>query len=231
MSEGEVAKKSLKIPFKLWGPAVLAVLLVAVGAGGASYVVRQKPEVLGLSKGVAQVQAETDALVTEIGKLIALPSDEKPTVASITDIDKLKDQAFFKNAKNGDKVLIYTNAKKAILYRPEEKRIIDVGAVNINQAAAPVKVTLYNGTEKVGLTTDTETLLKAKVTNVEVVAKKNAVKRDYAKSLVVDLTGTREADAKALATVLGAEVGQLPDGEEKPADADFVVIVGQDQVK
>lgn len=104
-----------------------------VGVLGAAYVAKQKPEVLGLSKGAAQVQAETDALVAEVGKLIDLPKDEKPTVATVTDIDKVKDQPFFKNAKNGDKVLIYTNAKKAILYRPSEKRIIEVGAVNLNQ--------------------------------------------------------------------------------------------------
>ena len=107
---------------------------VAIGAGLTAYVVMMKPEFLKLSKGQAQIQAEVDRLVSEVGSLIALPSDEKPTVATITDIEKLKDQPFFKNAKNGDKVLIYTNARKAILYRPSEKRIIEVGAVNINQA-------------------------------------------------------------------------------------------------
>lgn len=110
-------------------------IIFLFGVGATVYLARQKPEILGLSKGQAQVQAEVDALVTEVGKLITLPSDEKPTVATITDVEKLKDQPFFVNAQNGDKVLIYTNAKKAILYRSEEKKIIEVGAVNINQQA------------------------------------------------------------------------------------------------
>lgn len=108
-------------------------LIVLAIAGATAYGIRQKPEILGLSKGSAQLQAETDKLISEVGKLIALPSDEKPTVATITDIDKLRDQPFFANARNGDRVLIYTNAKKAFLYRPSEKRILEVGAVNINQ--------------------------------------------------------------------------------------------------
>jgi hypothetical protein len=111
-------------------PYLLAILAIA---GATAYGIKQKPELLGLSKGPQQVQAEVDRLVSEVGKLIVVPSDEKPTVATITDMDKLKDQPFFSNAKNGDQVLIYTNARKAILYRPIEKRIIEVGAVNINQ--------------------------------------------------------------------------------------------------
>jgi len=108
-------------------------IIIVLAAGGTAYVARQKPEVLGLSKGPAQVQAELDKLVADVGKLIALPKDEKPTVATVTDVEKVKDQPFFSNAKNGDKVLIYTNAKKAILYRPTENLIVEVGAVNINQ--------------------------------------------------------------------------------------------------
>lgn len=122
----------LKLILFKFAPYVLGILAIA---GVTAYGVKQYPQVLGLSKGSAQVQAEVDALAAEVGKLIDLPQDEKPTVATVTDIEKVKEQPFFKNAKNGDKVLIYTNAKKAILYRPEEKRIIEVGAVNINQAA------------------------------------------------------------------------------------------------
>jgi hypothetical protein len=123
LKESLVKKLLLKL-----GPYVLGVLFVT---GVTIYAISQKPEILGLSKGPAQVQAEVEIIVTEVGKLISLPADETPTVATVTDVEKLKDQPFFANAQNDDKVLIYTNAKKAILYRPSEKRIIEVGAVNI----------------------------------------------------------------------------------------------------
>jgi hypothetical protein len=112
---------------------LVIVVIVALSAGGGMYFVKQKPEIFGLSKDAATAQVEADALIAQVGLLIALPTDEKPTVATVTDLEKVKDQPFFKNAKNGDKVLIYTNAKKAILYRPSEKRIIEVNINNQQQ--------------------------------------------------------------------------------------------------
>jgi hypothetical protein len=111
------------------------VLMIALGAGGGIYTAQQKPEWFGLSKSTVAAQAEVDALITQVGKLIALPTDEKPTVATVTDASKVKDQPFFTNAKNEDKVMIYQKAQKAILFRPSENRIIEVGAVNINNQA------------------------------------------------------------------------------------------------
>jgi len=108
------------------------ILILALGVGAGIYTVQQKPEIFGLSKGQAAVQAETDALVVAVGKLITLPTDETPTIATVTDVSKVKDQPFFKNAVNGDKVLIYTKAQKAILYDPTANKIVEVGAVNIN---------------------------------------------------------------------------------------------------
>jgi len=78
--------------------------------------------------------------IAAVGKLIMLPEGEEPTVATISDIEKLKDQAFFTHAQNGDKVLIYTTAKKAILYRAETNKIIDVAPVNMGGAASPSAV-------------------------------------------------------------------------------------------
>ncbi len=84
----------------------------------------------------AQATEEIDALVMEVGKLIVLPADERPTVATVTDMDKLKDQPFFANAQNGYKVLIYTQAKKAILYDPIARKIIEVAPINIGDSQA-----------------------------------------------------------------------------------------------
>lgn len=69
-------------------------------------------------------------LVEKIGTLIQLPSDENPTIATITDKTKLTNQPFFTPAENGDIVLIYTNTKKAYLYRPGTNKIIDVAPIN-----------------------------------------------------------------------------------------------------
>ena len=83
-------------------------------------------------------QEELNRLTAQIGKLIELPGDETPTLATVSDVDKLRDQPFFTSAQNGDKVLIFTNAKKAILYRPSSGLIIDVAPVTIGPTATPV---------------------------------------------------------------------------------------------
>ncbi len=82
-----------------------------------------------------QAQKEAEALVAKVGALIVLPADEKPTVATVQDPEKLKEQAFFANAKTGDKVLIYTTARKAILYSPTDNKIVEVAPVNIGEQA------------------------------------------------------------------------------------------------
>jgi hypothetical protein len=78
----------------------------------------------------AKIREESNELISEVGKLIVLPSDEDPTIATVNDLEKLKDQPFFANAQLGDKVLIYTKASKAILYRPSEHKIIELAPLN-----------------------------------------------------------------------------------------------------
>ncbi len=81
-------------------------------------------------------QAEVADLVSKIGKLVLLPEGEVPTVATVSDPEALKDQTFFANAVKGDKVLIYAQAKKAILYSVSMNKIIEVAPLNIGNAKA-----------------------------------------------------------------------------------------------
>ncbi len=81
----------------------------------------------------AEAQKMTQAFVATLGKLMELPKDETPTVATISDKEKLTGQAFFTNAENGDILFAYTNAMKAILYRPTTNKIINVAPISINQ--------------------------------------------------------------------------------------------------
>jgi|PlaIllAssembly_1097288.scaffolds.fasta_scaffold431947_1 hypothetical protein len=78
-------------------------------------------------------QSDAEKYLPRIAKLISLP-EETPQTAVISDIDKLGDQPFFKNARNGDIILIYPSSRKSILYRPSENKIIEVGTI---QTATP----------------------------------------------------------------------------------------------
>lgn len=78
-----------------------------------------------------QVQKDqVKELITKISKLIILPTGEEPVVATINDAAALiKDQVFYKGAKNGDVVLVYQKASKAIVYSPERNVIVNVGPI------------------------------------------------------------------------------------------------------
>ena len=84
------------------------------------------------TKNVAHIsEQEIQQLVTHVGTLIALPQGETPTVATVTDLNALKGQAFFGNASLGDKVLMYPKAGQAILYNPATNKIMQVGPLTV----------------------------------------------------------------------------------------------------
>lgn len=108
---------------------LVALLVVATGSTYYFY-----GEYASLKKDPDKVVTrETKKLVTTVGKLIVLPLGEMPTIATVSNPEKLKDQPFFAKAKVGDKVLIYTNAKKAIIYDPADNKIVEVGPINIGE--------------------------------------------------------------------------------------------------
>lgn len=80
----------------------------------------------------AQNEKEAKALAEKVGRLMTLPKDEVPTVSTVSDPSKLASQSFFAKAEIGDKVLIYTQAKIAVLYDPSTDTIINVAPVNSN---------------------------------------------------------------------------------------------------
>lgn len=121
---------------KLIIPAAITVAVLVLGVGGYFYYKNQTPQAPPNDPQAAQ--EEVRKLVAEVGKLIELPVGENPTIATVTDVDKLRDQPFFQKAQNGDKVLIYSVAGKAILYSPSLKKVIDVSPLNLGTSSAQV---------------------------------------------------------------------------------------------
>jgi hypothetical protein len=114
---------------------IIVIILFLIAAVGAAYFYRQYRTLK--NKGSKTAQEEGQATVAAVGKLIVLPTDEQPTVATVTDPSKLGNQAFFAHAKVGDKVLLYATAKKAILYDPNVNKIIEVAPINLDDSNAP----------------------------------------------------------------------------------------------
>ncbi len=83
--------------------------------------------------------AELASTVTAVSRLMELPQ-ETPVYATVSDAAQLKaQQAFFQNAENGDRLLLYPSTRQAVLYSPTKKRIINVGPIDFGQQnpAAP----------------------------------------------------------------------------------------------
>lgn len=125
---GSLKKKIKAVASALMVICILIVCLVAV-----YFYVQYKKAVAakGDRQGIAgQATDESEVVRAAIGKFMELPSDENPVLATVTDVEKVKNQKFFANAKNGDKVLIYAQNKKAILYRPSANKIIEISTVS-----------------------------------------------------------------------------------------------------
>lgn len=114
------------------------ILIVVVVLFGALFFVYQNKQANNLKKQLTELKQnpqkatedETKILLDKVGQLIELPN-EKPTIATVTDPAILKDQPFFTSAQKDDVVIIYTVAKKAILFRPSTNKIIEVAPVNL----------------------------------------------------------------------------------------------------
>jgi hypothetical protein len=129
-------KKRLR-PYK----KIVAVLLLGVVGVSSLYYGYQlysdktkTDQVLGVSAG-----ASLQDNVKRVSELVELSSaDEQPTeVATIDDVKKLSDNAFFDRAANGDMILIYQTSKIAVLYRPSTGKVIAIGPVDSGEAPTP----------------------------------------------------------------------------------------------
>ena len=220
---------------------IVTFLIIGGGYAGTYYFYSKYESTKETPEMVAE--KETKNLVSEIKKLTPLPEDETPVLATVSDKTKLSDKPFFKDTENGDKLLVYNKAMKAVLYRPDTKQIIAVAPLSMTNTEniktesidekkdeqvkkESVSVVFLNGTETAGLASQTETKLRESFNSFTTIKKENAVKTTYEGILNVNLSGN-DAIATHMALILKGKVThQLPEGEAKQ-NADIVIIVGK----
>lgn len=112
---------------------LVIVLLMTVGFGVAGKWAYQNDKLPG---GYGQSEEEkttknTERIVALVSKHLALP-DEQPLVARVTDAETLvKEQPFYTGSTNGTYLLLFPNAKKAVLYDPEKDILLNVGPFQV----------------------------------------------------------------------------------------------------
>ena len=243
---------------------LLIFVLALVGTGTSIFFYNKYKDTETKIREASVVSREdVQALVAKVGKLMKLPEGELPTVATVTDVEKLKDQPFFARAKVGDKVLLYTQAKKAILYDPVDNLIVEVGPLiiptmtpaiatatesgslafsdvegvqtkNVSPSPSParqsVNVAVLNGTTTGSVLDKFIDDLEKNAANAEIVSKGNAANRNYAKTIIIDISGNKKGEMENLAGVAKAEISALPSNEQAPDNADFLIILGNDRL-
>ena len=115
---------------RVWLPLLIVVVVAVIGFLAYGYI-HTRNQLKTAQKPATSASNEAQDLVEQINKYLQLP-DETPTVATVNDVSKLKNQSFFKNAQNGDKVLVFPKAGRALLYRPSSHKIIEYSLVNLN---------------------------------------------------------------------------------------------------
>ena len=240
--------EKIRLKIKALSPRVIfsrLIFLVLIGSVAALgyfyYQTRQEVRRLSSIAGFDELaKREVEQVVEALGKLAVLP-DEEPIVATVTDKEALLKQSdFYKNAENGDRIIVYPNAKVAYIYSPAKNKIVNVGPFIVDNGQQSVEATqafestpqvvsveVRNGTEDPGLAGNIGSQIGTNIEDVEIVKVAGAGKTDYISSLVVDLSGGEFADKlKEIAELIGGQVGSLPEGETS-SDADILVIVGK----
>jgi hypothetical protein len=233
-------------PFMIGGVVILLIVVAAGVIYGISYFAK---DAVNDQTSTQEVQA----LLEEVGEIVVLPEGETPTIATVTDVEKLSSQPFFKMAQNGDKVIIFGNARQAILYRPSAKKIITMSPIDPNSLPQAqdteatgsatqgsdnitptplekIKVAVLNSTQEAGLAKKGGDLLDEDL--FDIIAALNAT-GEYEKTTVsvINRALVSDADIKAITNAISnvpVSTASLPSGEAAPAGADVVIILGSD---
>lgn len=198
--------------------AGLLVLIIVTAGFGILHHAKQSP------------QGQMKQVVAQVGKILELPTNEQPTLATVTNATDVRKQPFFIHAQTGDKLLLYATNKWAVLYRPSANKIINVGPINGTVSYTQFSAAIRDGTTDSQLAETVAGKITSSFPNGKVVEKSTAHRTDFPTSIVIAVNDKDQDLAAQIADALGMQVGNLPIGETAPT-SDILIIIGQDYDK
>ena len=160
-----------------------------------------------------------DEIVTVVNKTLSITGDGHPAILTVEDKVRAT-QPFLDAAENGDKVLLYYKAKKAVLFRPGQDVIIHQGSYTPPAA----KVFIRKGTTDSGKVDVVKNRLSG-VKDIKLTSQDESTKKDYKGITLVSVTDRYDDKLRELETLFGVKTVRLPAGESFP-DADILIIAG-----
>lgn len=227
---------------------LVVIVIITLSTGVFVMYSRNKQLVIEMQSASSMSENTVQQLLSNLGKLISLPTDEQPTIATVTDPQKLASQSFFALAKTGDKVFVFNKSKRIILYRPVTNKIINAAPLNrdegqvagaattmvkpgsLTPTPSTVSVTIFNGTEIPKLAQKASQRLEG-IAGIEVIKQDNAFSQDYSTTTVINLNNVDAGVVEQIAKTFSAKIASLPENETAPEDTDILIIVGNDAVQ
>ena len=204
-----------------WVHIVAGVTVFAImGMSPAVYFYNKYTQTQKLVQNPGAVAKEKEQeVIDKVGAHVDLPKGERPSIATVSNKEKLAGQPFFDKAENGDKVLIYENAKKAYIYRPSTDRVVNIAPIinpfgetvaseatgegevaaeatasaDVEPLEAPISIMVYNGTGTSGLARKMSAQIEELVAAADT-STGNAESADYQETIVVDVDGSNKAE-------------------------------------
>jgi len=114
---------------KLWSRLIIALVVVALLVAVAFFYHKYKTAV------AANPATQQNSIISQVDSLAVTPS-EQPQVAMVKDAAKLTSGVLAEKAENGDAILVYNKSDFIILYRPSERKIVDMLTVQAPTTAS-----------------------------------------------------------------------------------------------
>jgi hypothetical protein len=117
---------------------LVVVLVLVVAFVGYRVIKGDEVPSFEVAEGTQLSEEQIGDLLGRISRLIQLPEEKNPLIATINDAAALRaEQAFYRDAENGDQLVIFAERAMAVIYRPSADKLINVGPIFFDNAAQP----------------------------------------------------------------------------------------------